>query len=166
MLNSRGGPKPSMLPGKCEDIAIEVNHRKKFGIYQLDTRGVLARRVEVPGWLSEAIQSGHAWSYPSEEIGESRGHIFLRPPRALFSGPAVGVDMEVFERLIHDSRIRLVTFFVYGTNHVLLDVWEISRSAFLLKAKRVQTKDSFMPQMMVEIASLESRSRGMDISHR
>lgn len=160
IANSRGGRKPVMLNVVHDDLPIRVENRLKFGIYEIGFNGVLARRVELPAWATAAFKSGAPLRPPAEEIGESRGHVFMKPPRALFDGPAVGIDIEVWNWIHHqpDGTVRLLAFFVYGTDHELLDVWEIAAKRFIDSAKFVQTKPSFMPQMMVAISSLQQRS--------
>lgn len=161
--NNRGGAKPNMLPA-FEPLGIDCYGRRKFGMYEVGTCGTLARRVELPEWLSQAFAGAPMSNLrmPKEEIGESRGHIFISPPAKLFGCPAVGVDLEVHQLLQSSSDIRQVRFYVYGTGYRLFEVWSISRSDFLAKAKRVQTKPSFMPQMMVAITALDG-VRGLSV---
>lgn len=160
---SRGGEKPRMLP-KGSDIFISMGFNvrmKKAGMYELsDRRDAIARRVELPEWLSKEIEGRDPLEavmrakYPKEDIGESRGHIFMRPPRDLFSSPAVGLDMEVYDQLFDDPRIETVKFYVYSTGYRLVAIWSINADLFVDKARTIRTKPQFMPQMMVPLSLL------------
>jgi len=163
LSTNRGGAKPLMLSGPSRrDVPITIGRDRKFGIYER-TSHVLARRVELPMWLQQGLErgtislAGGRVRMPAEEIGESRGQIYLQPPRELFSGPAVGLDMEVFDLLEADEQIMLVGFYVYSAGYRLVDTWRISRQDFLRHAKLVVTKRSFMPQMMVPLSVLVAR---------
>jgi hypothetical protein len=157
---NRGGPKPPMLSGPFrEELGLTIGNARKFGIYER-SRGTLARRVELPAWLYEGLQKGTVslrnLRMPREEIGESRGQIFVSPPADLFDGPAVGLDMEIFDLLAANPGILLIEFHVYGNAYRAVDVWTITTAMFLTTAKFVQTKRSFMPQMMVPVSALSS----------
>lgn len=161
---NRGGPKPPMLHtgNNWQSVPISIRGKRKEGIYERRL-GVLARRVELPEWLSQGLQRGTirldslAPHMPREEIGESRGQIYINPPRDLFTGPAVGLDIEVFNMLEADNQISFIRFYVYGSAYRLVDVWEIGRQRFLDLAKPVYgDKPSFMPQMMVPLSALST----------
>lgn len=159
---SRGGAKPKMVPAST-DIFINMNGSRKSGMYELSgKRDILARRVELPGWLTEVIRGSsdtlvavlEASHYPVIDIQESRGHVFMRPPRNLFECPAVGLDMTVYDRLSVEATIQEVKFYVYATGYQLVGVWAIQADEFIRQAKLVQTKASFAPQMMVPLTAL------------
>lgn len=160
---NRGGAKPRMLPPSATELPITIGNGRKFGIYELSVCGdVLARRVELPEWLSEAFLNGRfdlrTIRMPKHEIGESRGHIFISPPRELFSEPAVGLDVEIFEAMVRSKTIQSINFYIYATGYRLVEVWTISKERFVAHAKRVQTKPQFMPQMMVGLSMLSRRA--------
>jgi hypothetical protein len=148
-----------MMQGS-EDLYVTVNGSRKAGMYEHHRAlGTLARRVEMPGWLSAVWQSGSGdllktilfAGYPKQEIGESRGHIYMRPPPALFTCPAVGLDLEIHEIVVVQPSIQRVRFYVYASGYALAGVWEISADRYLDTAKIVRTKPPFMPQMMVPL---------------
>lgn len=165
---SRGGAKPRML-GSGVDWKLDTGGGyEKRGIYEFDSaRGELARRVELPHWLAlarsklsppafrEALAKG-ALRPPAEEIGESRGHVWLLPDASFgWEGSAVGVDEPIFERFARlGEGARLVRFAGYDPGYKQAFQWRIAASDFLVKAQRVQTKPSFMPQWMVPISAL------------
>lgn len=161
--SSRGGAKPRMIIGS--DLPITVGGSRKFGMYEISTKkDVIARRVELPEWLSVMVKMGKASALetvlgaknPSIEIGESRGHIFINPPKHLFSTPAVGLDMEVYDRVVGNPSVQRVEFYVYASFYNLVGLWRISADDFIDNAKLVTTKSSFMPQMMVPLTLLTS----------
>lgn len=52
--NSRGGEKPSMLGNNGNPLAIQINGIARKDWYEISNNGgLLARRVELPTWLSE-----------------------------------------------------------------------------------------------------------------
>lgn len=161
LSTNRGGAKPPMLTSPfAEDVPFMISGRRKVGVYER-TRSILARRVELPAWLYKHVAdeglAAKPLTMPREEIGESRGQIYIDPPPELFAGPAVGLDMEVFDLLTAHPEIRCVQFHVYGNAYCLVDVLSIASRNFLRQAKLVQTKASFMPQMMVPLALLSSQ---------
>lgn len=126
-------------------------------------REIKTRRVELPHWLSSAVlrcvdplKTVMEASYPEGEIHESRGHIFMRQPRNLFDGPAVGLDMDVYDRLMDEPTIKEVKFYVYSIGYQLVAIWAVSAVDFIDKAKMVQTKPQFAPQMMVPLSALNN----------
>jgi hypothetical protein len=165
---ARGGAKPKMLPAGARDIYITIGDDRKGGMYELSSDGViLARRVELPEWLSDIAANRKKIflkmflekeiQNPSINIGESRGHIFLHPPASLgFEGSAVGVDMEVFEGQFSAKALKSIVFYVYGTNHRLVERWKMSRNDFKTHAKLYDEDPKFMPQMMVELLKLKA----------
>jgi hypothetical protein len=159
---NRGGAKPQMLNGG-RDLAITIGTARKGGIYELSARGdVLARRVELPSWLSEIwARSGQDvllcalhCKKPANALPESQGHIFFNPPSSMFACPAVGLDQEPYNRVMNDPRIKNIRFFVYASGYRLAGVWNISTEDFLLYALMVRTKGGFMSQMMVPLTAL------------
>lgn len=169
---ARGGAKPKMLPGS-KDLGLTIGESRKYGLYELSAKGdCLARRVELPAWLSEAakqaaptlflsrLKSGQI-AAPAEEVKESKGHIYLTPPAELgFEGPALGVDMEIFEELLREgSSVKSLRFGVYATGYEPLVVWTLNLSEFLEKARKVESKPPFMPQMMIPLSALRHLPR-------
>jgi hypothetical protein len=162
MNATRGGAKPFMMTGSTA-VPITVGNQRKFGIYELSaTRDTLARRVELPIWLSEL------WSMKRGSIlrtvmlnrrapagqHDSRGHIFLNPPARMFGGPAVGIDTEPAGLFAQEMEIRTVRFYVYAAGYRLAGVWAIDRDHFIRRGLLVQTKPCFMPQVMVALSEL------------
>lgn len=153
---SRGGQKPTMLTAS-RSVPITVQGRPKHGMYEINRDGCLARRVELPHWLSDAIDRGEGFGArcrAGEQAG-SGGHIFMNPPKSLFDGPAVGLDMEAWA-LVQSGQVKKIKFYIYRTGYRLAAVWFILAEDFIEQAKRVQTSEAFMPQMMVPISSLDS----------
>lgn len=168
---ARGGAKPKMLAGS-KDLGLTIGEARKYGMYELSAKGdTLARRVELPAWLAEQAAQGAptallgrlssgAIKAPQEEVRESKGHIFLSPPADLgFDGPAVGLDMEIVEEYLSDPRLKSIRFFVYATGYDLFVSWTVSVSDFLAKAKRVESRPPFMPQMMAPLSALRHPAR-------
>lgn len=157
---SRGGAKPRMLPRSAQELGITVGNGRKFGMYELsDNKTVIARRVELPTWLSEAWMGKNntdSIRIPSDAKSESRGHIFLRPPRDQFNGPAVGLDVEIYNVMREIDAVTEIQFFVYGIEYKLVDIWSIHKAEYVRRAKLVHTKPPFMPQWMIEINRLVS----------
>ena len=162
--NTRGGAKPRMMQGST-DLFLTIGSSRKSGMYELSADGAtLARRVEMPEWLSRMwnglpgtlLRTVLSAQYPKQEIGESRGHIFMRPPTGLFPCPAVGLDLEIHEIVVARPQIEHVRFYVYATGYALAGVWEISADRYLDHAKIVKTKPPFMPQMMVPLTEFAS----------
>jgi hypothetical protein len=165
---SRGGAKPRMLSSGV-DWAIEMGQGyEKSGVYEWSERfGELARRVELPHWLAQARQTMSPVAFknalatgalrpPAQDIGESGGHIWLRPhPSHGWAGSAVGVDEVIFERAkALGAAFKSVRFVGYDPGYKLALQWRVSAQDFLAKAQRVQTKPQFMAQWMVSIADL------------
>jgi hypothetical protein len=165
---SRGGQKPQMMMGS-EDISIEMGQGyKKAGMYEFAARfGELARRVELPHWLSEqraemgavafkqALEAG-ALKPPAQFVAESAGHIWLSPsPEHGWAGSAVGLDEEVFGLVRREgSKIALIRFVGYAPGYELSFQWRIKAQRFVELAQRVQTSEKFMPQWMVPVSEL------------
>ena len=164
---SRGGAKPRMLDPQSKDFMISVGSSRKGGIYEIGYGGtVMARRVELPEWIEQARSKERkplrkmlleGLAAPKEEIGESRGHIYLRPPKELFGGPAVGLDMEAHAAFAADEKIQKLRFCAYAPGYRLVAAWEISREDYLAACKQAESKPPFMPQMMVELSALRDR---------
>lgn len=164
---SRGGEKPQMMSGS-EPWTILTGGVEKFGIYERKAQfGEVARRVEMPQWLAEererlgprafmaALGSGEL-SAPRSDIGESGGHIYVSPAKALgFAGSAVGVDEEIYERLRRlGNEFKALRFVGYAPGYRLAFQWRISGADFKEKARRVAPSEKFMPQWMVGISDL------------
>lgn len=165
---SRGGKKPRMLSAGVDWTLDTGGGFEKRGIYEFDAaRGALARRVELPHWLAlarakmppqafrEALAVG-SLKPPAEEIGESRGHIWLLPDALLgWTGSALGIDEPIFERFKRlGEGAKVIRFVGYDPGYKLAFQWHIPGADFMMRAKRVQTKPSFMPQWMVPISDL------------
>lgn len=168
---ARGGAKPKMLAGS-RDLGLTIGESRKYGMYELSAKGdCLARRVELPAWLSEAALAGRPTELlgklgsgliraPQEEVRESKGHIYLAPPAGLgFEGPAVGLDMEIVESHLNDPRLKSIRFCVYATGYDLFVSWTVSAADFMAKAKRVESRPPFMPQMMIALSDLRHPAR-------
>lgn len=166
---SRGGAKPRMMANST-DLPIEVAGVSKSGMYEKSLRGeAIARRVELPHWLGLKAKELGAMRFlallaagelkaPPEEIGESRGHVYLNPePGMGLEGPAVGLDEAICEKIERNDQIKRVQFHVYAPGHRLVGIWQIEVERFKSEAKEVRTKASFMPQRMVELAKLKPR---------
>jgi hypothetical protein len=122
---ARGGSKPKMLPNSRE-VFITIGDQRKSGIYEFDERsGVLARRVELPEWLSLQVFAippsqdllpffvGRKWKLPTGEIGESKGNIYLDPPEGNHFGcPLVGLDVEIYEQFQSSGSVREILFVI------------------------------------------------------
>jgi hypothetical protein len=167
---ARGGAKPRMLEQGGIELFIDVGRDRKFGMYELSReRSVLARRVELPAWVYEDWQASGITSllefssqarYPQQEIEESRGHIFWRPPQDLLDGPAVGIDVEIWnEHLVTTPSIRLVRFYVYKHDYELVAIWRIGVTKFVDHSVLVKTKPQFAPQKMVELSMLTDETK-------
>ena len=156
---SRGGAKPRML-NSGQDLGINVYGQAKLGMYECNG-STMARRVELPTWLSDVFEGLAKTNFmpPQGDIGESGGHIWLKPYKSLFSSPAVGMDLEAWDLLLRTPTLTEVQFHIYGTRYRLFDVWTCSADNFMNNAKRVQTKPCFMPQMMVPISSLKGQKK-------
>ncbi len=156
---SRGGQKPRMLI-QGSDFPLDIAGQQKFGIYEVDRHGVLARRVELPHWLSDALKSGTSIMSgglrPPPNCVGGGGQIFIKPPKSLFDGPAVGVDMQVHSFIKRTPTVKTIRFCVYAVGHRLVDTWDLPVSVFLRECKEVRTSAAFMPQMMVPLSLLAS----------
>lgn len=167
---ARGGAKPRMLAGS-RDLGLTIGESRKYGMYEISAKGdCLARRVELPAWLSEEALKGRPTELlgrlagglirpPAEEVRESKGHIYLSPPAELFAGPAVGLDMEIARERLEDARLKSIRFCVYATGYDLFVSWTVSAADFMAKAKRVESRPPFMPQMMIALADLRHPAR-------
>ena len=165
---ARGGAKPRMLPAGARDILITIGSERKSGIYEASASGdTLARRVELPEWLSDAATARKKpflqmfadgdIHMPDTMIAESQGHIFIHPPRALgFAGAAVGVDTEVWGAQIQSTALRSIMFYVYGTAYRLIERWRIPTDDFLSHGKLYDQDPAFMPQVMIELSKLKA----------
>lgn len=163
MKSSRGGAKPAMLSGATDWALKMADGFEKRGIYEFNARtGELARRVELPQWLADerarlgnkALHEGLASGTikpPREEIGESRGHIYVVPDAAFeFVGSAVGLDEPIFQRMLAlGSAASHVRFVAYDPYYKPAFQWRMKFADFAAKAKLVETKAGFMPQRMV-----------------
>ncbi len=162
---ARGGEKPRMLQ-TGEDLPITVRNNHKVGIYELSINtSILARRVELPIWLSQQWKNYHGgmsllgfiqmhkYDMPRSDVGESRGHIFLSPPPHLFDGPAVGLDMEIWHKLLESPKIRLIQFHVYGECYEQFATWSVPAEDFIDQCRHYMTQ-TFSPQMMVSLSEL------------
>ena len=164
--NSRGGVKPKMLI-QSEEWGINTPNGYKNGLYEFSSKtGELARRVELPEWLDElskklgpgvlfkGLSQGEIIP-PREEIGESRGHIFIKPPPELhLLGSGIGLDVDIFKKMqALGSKAKWVRFCCYGSYYRLAFSCKISWCEFQEKAVEIQTKKQFMPQMMIGIGS-------------
>lgn len=157
-----------MLSGS-RDVFITVGTQRKASFYEFDEQhGILARRVELPEWLSNQVFAippsqdllpffvGRKWKSPTGEIGESKGHVYLDPPDGNYFGcPLVRLDVEVFEQFKSSSTIREVHFIVYGTNYIEVERWKIAWSDFVATAKKIETQPPFMPQLMIPLSKLQ-----------
>lgn len=159
--HARGGAKPRMIRGY--DLPITMNTGRKFGMYEIShKRDVIARRVELPEWLSIQVRESKVDSLttclnaqiPPEGLRESHGHIFVSPPVSLFTTPAVGLDIEVYDRVLASPEIKTIEFHVYGYFYQQVGLWRIDAETFIERAKYVKTKPCFMPQMMVSLTDL------------
>lgn len=164
---SRGGEKPQMISGS-EPWALTIGGARKFGIYEYKRPfGEVARRVEMPLWLSaererlggrafmEELSKGRLTA-PRSDIGESGGHIYLSPPNIFgFDGSAVGVDEEIHEKMLSlGDEFKALRLVGYAPGYQLAFQWRISGDDFKKKSKRVAPSEKFMPQWMVGIADL------------
>jgi hypothetical protein len=127
----------------------------------------LARRVELPEWLSlialsrekpfRAMFVDGDIQHPHNNVAESLGHIFVEPPAELeFTTSAVGVDIEIADSVLTSPSLRTIRFYVFAHDYKSIESWWISRDDFLMLAKRVETSKGFMPQLMVSIADLKT----------
>ncbi len=155
---SRGGAKPRML-GSSDDLFITVRNARKAGMYEITPDGTVARRVELPGWLSDSWRNGardvqrlilDTVHQPLGHSPGSAGHIYLRPQRDQCDGPAVGLDQEIFDRVDMDPGVKRVEFHVYAEGYELAAVWSIGAENFIRNCFRV-VNSVFQPQMMVPV---------------
>lgn len=164
---SRGGAKPRMISGS-QDVLITVGAARKSGIYEFhEGTQTLARRVELPGWLSDQVFAippsqellpffvGRRWRQTSGRIAESKGHIFLDPPAGNnFGCPLVGIDVEICDQFQSSRCANRIVFVVYGTDYVEVERWVVSWPVFLESAELVETQPNFMPQWMLPLDKL------------
>ena len=172
---ARGGAKPQMIQSS-RSMPITINNMAKGGLYELSKDGTtVARRVELPTWLSD-IWTNHGCAIgvkdilrhprPQDTINESQGQIFLNPPSRLgLGGPSVGLDVEIYHIVLSDARIMNIEFHVYATEYRLVEVLRISSDEFLDSRKLVQTSKTFMPQMMVAVNQLTVHSSNAVARH-
>ncbi len=166
---SRGGAKPRMLGASAREVPLTINGQRKMGIYEESMKGdLVARRVELPEWLGEkALEKGAGKPFlarlvageirhPHASIAESQGHIFLEPdPELGFGGPAVGIDLEIWERIRRPGAKELL-FAVYAPGYRRVATWRIPVAEFLEKARLVEGKGPFMAQRMVALSELKA----------
>ena len=160
-----------MLAVGSRDLPLIVGGQIKGGLYQLSPNcRTLARLAELPTWLSNLadscltqrktllaeLQNGNT-HHPKGEISESRSHILIDADRyTSFNMPAVGVDLQIMERLLTQPPAQIM-FFVYRTGYRLHERWGISWNTFLAKSEVVVGEAPFMPQRMVCVKDLEYR---------
>lgn len=156
-----------MLVG-ADDVFIDVGSERKSGIYEFDGKhGLLARRVELPRWLSDQVFAippsedllpffiNRRWDPPHDVIAESKGHIYLNPDgRFREATPMVGLDEEVFGRFQASPAIKDLVFVVYGTDYLEVERWGLPWQKFVGDSFLVETKAPFMAQRMVMLSSL------------
>jgi hypothetical protein len=174
-----------MLAGNAECIPIKLpNGEPRYGLYEIggsQNAKVLARLVELPLWLSELAEDrrdnpGVIGAQKSlltfllqandEDLShttpDSKGHILLKP-RSLsidVDSPLVGLDYEIFERLIRNTEIKFVDFYVFRAGYILHEVWRVDRDTFLSESIEVQPDERFMKQMMIPIKNAKRTKNG------
>ena len=146
---------------------IDVNGKRRDDLYEHDEhRKLLARRVELPEWLSVqafAIPPSEPllpffierrWKNPKGAIAESQGHIYLNPQSS--SCPLVGVDVEIWCRFNKPvTSVSELVFVIFGTDYVELDRWAISWPEFVHESVEIDPGPPFMPQRMVPLSKLQ-----------
>jgi len=163
-----------MLGPNARNLTITLaNGDPHDGLYETDGRR-LARRVELPLWLSNVAQHrradpaliaarqdrsihGFLRSAKPDELThtspDSKGHILLHPGLAGVSAsePLVGIDQQIYLHLPAGADVFL--FFVYRSDYQLHETWSISLGNFRATCLYVQTSESFMPQVMIPIST-------------
>jgi hypothetical protein len=160
--------KPSMLHANGNPLKIRINGYDREDLYELSRDGKwLARRVELPHWLSDKTRelrnsrqylletlSVAPMEHPKEEQGESHGHILIEAHRYTNQILAcVGVDTPIVEMLSKKPPER-IQFFVYFTDYVPCERWSISWRDFLTHGIKVEAEPPFMPQIMIPVSKL------------
>ncbi len=160
--NSRGDAKPAMF-GNGKPITIQIKGHNRKDWYEISNdRKSLARRVELPTWLSEIARDfrfkgttllaelcANKISHPKTEIGESKGHILIEAQKyTKQSVPCVGVDTKVIDDLsaAHPEKI---IFYVYFNQYTLGERWSVSWDDFIANRILVNPEKGFDPQYMI-----------------
>lgn len=157
-----------MLPSSRDVFITTIDQQRKSGFYEFDERnGILARRIELPEWLSNQVFAippaqdllpffvGRKWKRPTDVIAESKGHVYLNPPEGNnFGCPLVGLDVEIFDQFKSSNSTREILFVVYGTNYIEVERWKVTWSDYIAAAKETETF-SFMPQWMIPLSKLQ-----------
>jgi hypothetical protein len=151
-----------------EDIPITVGRDRKYGIYEwCPQRHLLARRVEMPHWLDAQQQETRPGSfleflrtkrfrYPTNEIGESRGHIFLRPDDSVaVREPMVGLDVEIWSQFLAVGSAQQVVFVIYAPDYREIERWIGEKEIMIREGVYVPSSPPFMEQMMVPLPFLQ-----------
>jgi hypothetical protein len=168
--DSRGGAKPDMFRGGSP-LIITINNNPRKDWYELNRdKTLLARRVELPTWLSDTARTiksdrtsgksllselcSNSIKNSAIGIGESKGHILIEALQYTKQNiPCVGLDIEIIDQ-IKSNLPETIHFYVYYAGYELCERWSISWKDFDEKAIEVEAKPPFMPQKMIPVTHL------------
>ncbi|HMS39359.1 MAG TPA: hypothetical protein PKE69_03980 [Pyrinomonadaceae bacterium] len=168
--NSRGGAKPSMLGNKGNPLTIQINGIDRKDWYELSKdEKSLARRAELPTWLSEKARqikaerksllaelSENNIRNSNKLEGESGGHILINAKQNTRQEiPCIGIDVEIIEKL-KDNPPDRIYFFVYYIDYIICEKWSVSWNDFISNGFEVKSSERFTPQSMIPVKYLSN----------